>query len=164
VNNRRLLNFYIGVSARRPSARSGPAAADKATGDCRTIDGGCNVLRQNQGTAQCPSPRIRLFGGYFAIISSPGTGRSKTPQLKTVGTAPIFRDVGGDDMPPFFASLPRVFFRAKRMTMIDKSKFALSLLFEMAQRFYHRRAERALMRFAPTRCSVVLPATPRGMP
>ncbi len=42
--------------------------------------------------------------------------------------------------------------------MVNKSKHAVSLLLEMARRFYDSRMERAQMRFAPTRCPDVLPS------
>jgi len=44
--------------------------------------------------------------------------------------------------------------------MFNKSKLALSVLFEMVERFYESRMERAQMRFAPTRCADVLPPAP----
>jgi hypothetical protein len=48
--------------------------------------------------------------------------------------------------------------------VVNKSKFALSALIEVMWRFYGDRMERALMRFAPTRCpDVPPPASPRGI-
>jgi hypothetical protein len=48
--------------------------------------------------------------------------------------------------------------------MIDKSKLALSRLFEAAQRFYEWRMESAQMRLAPTRCLDAAPIASRRMP
>ena len=47
--------------------------------------------------------------------------------------------------------------------MIDKSKLALTRVFEAAQRFYEWRMEMAQMRFAPTRRLDVPPVTPHRM-
>lgn len=46
--------------------------------------------------------------------------------------------------------------------MVNKSTHAVSLLLEMARRFYDSRMERAQMRFAPTRCPDVLPPVRSG--
>jgi hypothetical protein len=116
----------------------------------------CLATRSRHGAISFRADSIisRLFHDYFVALNR----AFKNSPVKNRQHCAHFSRCGRRRHAALFC------FAVKRMNMIDKSKFALSLLFEMAQRFYHRRTERALMRFAPTRRSVLLRATPPGMP